>query len=192
MFTVLHREVSTLVAWDPVRLLEWLPTIYNWSHLGCFTGSRLGEYGQSKPKPGEPFAMVSHCADAREWAGMPLAFVRDDFTFYDAWRHYLATADLSHLCQYAKELHVHFRYDKSVLNFIICKYRWVHGSFMCLVDSTISILEHVDLLGVPLAFPIGIFLCPTSGTYWFLQGSDVSSVMQYACQMAYPDIGHYM
>ena len=59
MFVMLHREVAVLIC-DPAHFLDQLPAIYDWSQLGCFTGSRLGEYGQSKPKLGKPFATVPH------------------------------------------------------------------------------------------------------------------------------------
>ena len=188
---MLHKEVAALVR-DPARFLDRLPSVYDWGRLGCFTGSRLGEYGQSKPRPGEPFATVPSCADAGEWAGTPLAFIRDDFTFYDGQRRHLDIVDLSRLRQLAEELHVRFRFDKSVLNFTIRKFRRMRGSFMCPVDSAISILRRAHLLQVPQGYPIGVFRCPTTGSFRFICGSDISSVMQYACRMAYPDINHYM
>jgi hypothetical protein len=44
---------------------------------------RLAEYGQTKPTPGALFVTVPRTTHAGEWAGSPLAFIRDDFTFYD-------------------------------------------------------------------------------------------------------------
>jgi hypothetical protein len=81
MFLVLHHDVSSL-ARDPSRLLDLLPAIYDWTRLGIFTGSRLGEYGQSKLCFGELFATVPMCPDAGEWAGTPLAFICEDFSSF--------------------------------------------------------------------------------------------------------------
>jgi hypothetical protein len=61
--------------------VEW--AIFDWSQLGVFTGSRLAEYGQSKPRKGEQFAVVPSTVHAGNWADKPIAFVRADFTFYD-------------------------------------------------------------------------------------------------------------
>jgi hypothetical protein len=80
MFQVLHHDVVCL-SHDPSHLLDKLPAIFDWTRLGVFTGSRLGEYGQSKPHKGELFAKVPDSADAGVWANTPLAFIRSDFTF---------------------------------------------------------------------------------------------------------------
>jgi hypothetical protein len=139
MFIMLHKEVAVLVR-DPARFLDRLPSVYDWSRLSCFTGSHLGKYGQSKPKPGEPFVTVPLCADASEWDGTPLSFIHNDFTLYDEQHRHLNIADLSRLRQLAEELHVHFQFDKSVINFAIRKFHRMCGSFMCPIDSAISIL----------------------------------------------------
>ena len=191
MFLVLFKDVHSLSS-DPIRLLDRVPAIYDWTRLGVFTGSRLGEYGQSKPRTGELFATVPQNPDAGEWAGTPLAFIREDFTYYDAGRHLLPRSDLQQLRQHAEEVHVRFRYDKSTTNFAIRKYRRMRHTFMCAVDSSISILERANSLAIPASFPIGAYRSKTSGDYKFIRGDDVSKVMRYTCTIAYPDIRHYM
>jgi hypothetical protein len=191
MFLVLHHDVSSL-ARDPSRLLDLLPAIYDWTRLGIFTGSRLGEYGQSKLRSGELFATVPMCPDAGEWAGTPLAFIREDFEFFDEQRHSLLRSDLPRLQRYAAEVHIRFRYDKSTTNFAIRKFRRLRSTFICPVSSCVSILERAAHLRIPDGFPIGAYRSSTAGDFKFIRGDDVCRVMRYACTIAYPDIRHYM
>jgi hypothetical protein len=76
-----------LVALDPQGILSAMSAVYDWCHFGLFTGSRLGEYGQSKPPKGAPndwfAATAPNSKDVpAEWHGKPLAFIEEDFTFY--------------------------------------------------------------------------------------------------------------
>jgi hypothetical protein len=191
MFLALHHEV-VILGCNLDRLLDRLPAIFDWTRLGVFTGSRLGEYGQSKPRPGELFATVPNSPDASIWANTPLAFIQDDFTFYDELRHLLDCSDLESLSRRAIEVHVRFRFDKSSLNFSIRKFRRTPRNFMCTVKSRISILCRADRLRVPASHPIGVYRSTTEGAYKFIRGDDVSSVMCYACVSAYPESSHYM
>jgi hypothetical protein len=172
--------------------LDKLPAIFDWARLGVFTGSRLGEYGQSKPRKGQLFATVPNSPDVGAWANTPLAFICDDFTFYDAQRCLLDHNDLPCLLRMAKEVHVQFWFDKSALNFSVQKIRRTPSNFICAVKGSISILHRATVLGVPEAHPIGIFRSSTAGDYKFIRGDDVSNIMQYACKVAYPDPAHYM
>jgi hypothetical protein len=192
MFMVLHHDVVGLSQDDPTRLLDRVPAIYDWARLGIFTGSRLGEYGQSKPRKGQLFATVPNSPDAGVWANTPLAFIRDDFSFYNANRHALNVTDLHQLSRQAFEVHIRFRFDKSALNFTIRKFRRTHGNFLCAVKGSISILHRAHRLGVPHDHPIGVFRSNTAGEYRFIRGEDVCEVMRYACRIAYPDTQHYM
>jgi hypothetical protein len=156
MFMVIHHDVICLSR-DPTLLLDKLPAIFDWTQLDIFTGSRLGEYSQSKPRKGELFATVPNSPDVGIWANTPLAFIRADFTFYDAARHMLTQTDLLLLqCQTA-EVHVCFYFDKSVLNFSVQKFRQTPNKFICAVKGSISILLCVHHLGIPVDHPIGVF-----------------------------------
>jgi hypothetical protein len=79
-----------LVTLDPQGILSAMSAVYNWCHFCLFTGSRLGKYGQSKPPKGAPddwFATAPHSKDVpAEWHGKPLAFHKEDFTFYTSKR----------------------------------------------------------------------------------------------------------
>jgi hypothetical protein len=56
LFDFLHRGVSAAAQRDMQTLLGRTAAIFDWTGLGLHTGSRLGEYGQSKPEKGSPFA----------------------------------------------------------------------------------------------------------------------------------------
>jgi hypothetical protein len=192
MFYALRRDVVILAREHPSRLLDRLPAIFDWAVLGVFTGSRLGEYGQSKPRRGELFAVVPTTRDAGEWAGTPLAFMRSDFSFFDAQRCLMSCSDTRQLLQSATEVHVRFRSDKSPNNFSIRKFRRSSGHFICAVKASISIIQRADLLQIPSQFPIGVYRCSAAGDYRFIRGADLSDIMRYACRAAYPDEQHYM
>jgi hypothetical protein len=192
MFHALWHDVLLLAREHPGRLLDRLLAIFDWAVLGVFTGSRLGEYGQSKPCRGEPFATVPNSPDAGEWAGTPLAFMHSDFTFFDAQFCLLSRSHTQQLLRLANEVHVRFRYDKSPNNFSIRKIRRSSGTFICAVKSSIAILQRADLLQVPSQFPVGVYRCTTAGDYRFICGPDLSDIMQYACRAAYPDEHPYM
>jgi hypothetical protein len=123
MFYALRHDVIILAREHLSRLLDRLPAIFGWAVLGVFTGSRLGEYGQSKPRRGEFFAAVPSTRDAGEWAGTPLAFMRSAFLIFDIQRCLMSRrSDSQQLLQLANEVHVRFRYDKSPNNFSIRKF----------------------------------------------------------------------
>ena len=105
------------VAADPRAFLDRSCAVHNWTSLGVFTGSRVGEYAQSKPTRGVPFERIPLNEDAGEWAGQPLAFIRSDFSFFDKAGRQLPTTNFPILVKSATEVHIRFRYDKSPTNF---------------------------------------------------------------------------
>ena len=127
MFEALSRYLCARNKTDSNAFLsaEW--AVFDWSGAGIHTGSRLGEYGQSKPTEGSPFCHGSY--DLRMLANgqvLPLAFIRADFTFYDSGMlrrpisECLADESLAaRSCMFASD------YDKSKNNFTIRKYRHV-------------------------------------------------------------------
>jgi hypothetical protein len=82
-FSVLYSEGQTRMPRSGTAFLGQHFAIFDWTWLGIFTGLHLSLYGQSKPWKGECFAVVPSKTHADEWAGMPVAFICDDFTFYD-------------------------------------------------------------------------------------------------------------
>jgi hypothetical protein len=193
MFSAMINDLAISLKSDASARLSKEAAILDWMGLGIHTGSRLGEYGQSKPTKGEPFATVPNNDDAGEWAGTPLAFIRDDFEFYDKLMTRQNYRDCLKEPRLAQFLHVRFRYDKSKNNFSTRKFKRLSGMALCPVKRALSILERADILDVPLDYPIGVYR-PTGAaprTFTMITGDTVSSVMQRACQLAYPDPNHY-
>jgi hypothetical protein len=150
---MLHREVCH----DGSVFLQEKWVIFDWTRLGIFTGSRLAEYGQSKPATGALFAVDPRTAHAGDWAGSPLAFIRDGFTFYADGFITLSRARALRDPVQLRFVFIRFRYDKSPTNFSIRKFRRVSGSFLCAVKAAMSLVHRADMLGIPEDFPIGAF-----------------------------------
>ena len=94
----------------------------------------------------------------------------------------------------AQFVEVRFRFDKSKLNFTKRKFKRVSGNPLCIVKSTLSILQRADMLGIPQDYPIGAYRPKSTapGQIAFLTRENVQEVMQFACRLAYPNPQHYM
>jgi hypothetical protein len=167
--------------------------VYDWTRLGIFTGSRVAEYAQTRLKKGIRYNVIPQSADAGAWAGQALAFLRDDFTFYDSHHALIEQSNLHrmHLQGLVQSVHIRFRFDKSPRNFSIRKFQSTKDVILNPVAAAISILHQANLLLVPLWEPIGVFGLASS-KYSFLRDFHISVIMKKACCWAYPDPTHYM
>ena len=166
--------------------------VWDWLRLGVFTGSRLSEYGQSNLKRGQKFQIVPSSDDTCIWANQPLAFMRSDFTFYDARDCLIPHDDLfrRHGKKQVTMVHIRFRYDKSAENFSTRKFPVSTDSILNPVDATISILHRAELLGIPPHEPIGVYGGKLG--YYFLRDSHVRDILRLICIRTYPDPTHYL
>jgi hypothetical protein len=192
MFEALHQWLDTATV-SISTFVSQLHAVFDWTRLGCFTGSRFGEYGQSKIPRGKRFATIPNSVDAGQWAGKPIAFIRSDFTHYDAFGRVIPPSLLyrSHYDQLITEVHIRFRFDKSGENFIIRKFSRTDHPILCPVDASVSIIHRACLLNVPEDEPLGVFAGVTL-PYIFLRDFHVTDVMRKACIAAYPDPQHYL
>lgn len=188
MFTVLHQQVLAAVDQDPLTFLDLQAAVFDWVRLGIFTGCRASEYAQTKARRGE-FSKVPNEAAAGRWAGTPIAFIPDDFTFYDGQMCILTHVEAITSPSAVHELHLRYRFDKSSTNFNIKKYGRGDG-YLCPIDAAVTILARARILKVDPSCPVGVFRHGTSFTY--LQSGDVISVMRRAVVDAYPDPRHYL
>jgi hypothetical protein len=71
--------------------------------------------------PGALFATVPHTTHAGEWAGSPIAFIGNDFTFYDDKFVQLSQADVTQDSPWrvTQFVFIQFLFDKSPTNFLI-------------------------------------------------------------------------
>lgn len=191
LFDELHGTTSSEVAFLG---LQW--AVYDWQRLGIFTGSRVSEYAQTKLKKGHAFQTVPMNPAAGQWAGMPLAFIRSDFVFYNSSLVIIPHSDVytAHATGNIAFLEICFRFDKSRHNFTRRKYCCTGHKIYDPVDAAISILRRADYLQVPFNEPIGVVsnLSPSVATpYRFLRDSHITKIMRAACCGAH-DENHYL
>jgi hypothetical protein len=167
--------------------------VWDWLRLGVFTGSRLGEYAQSNLRKGQRYQVVPSSTDTGEWAGQPLAFICEDFTFYDADDCVVPHSSLysQHHKQTLRAVHIRFRYDKSAENFSLRKFSASTDPILNPVDALVSILHRADLLRVPSHEPIGVY-GGKGDRYYFLRDSHVCDILRLICIRTYPDPTHYL
>lgn len=195
MFEWLHTDVHTQKDQTLSHLgPRW--AVYDWQRLGIFTGSRISEYGQTKVPKGARFSTVPNTVEAGSWAGKPIAFIRDDFRFYDSGEREITGVNIfaAHANLTLEYLEVCFRFDKSKNNFTYRKYRRTGHPIFCPVDAAISILRRAHTLQVPLDEPIGVSIINNRRAltpYRFLRDTDVRTHMRVACQEAHED-DHYL
>jgi hypothetical protein len=168
--------------------------VFDWLRLGCFTGSRVGEYAQSHAKL-HHFARVPHNADAGKWAGTPIAFCQDDFTFY--------TKDMNsvqpHLLQHKEStihfVHIRFRYDKSKNNFTIRKFQLSGHPILCPIKAALSIIYRASALGSTPAEPLAVRAYTEAKKplirYTYLRSQDIIKHLRTACKQCYSP-GHFL
>ena len=184
-----------IAASDTHGILSDSAAIYDWCRFGLYTGSRLGEYGQSKP-PKEAatdwFAAIPDSNDVpREWRGRPLAFIEEDLAFYTktdvtlSVEAVLADPTCAHL------LRVRYRYDKSNHNFTFRTYSRRHGSHICVIKAAMSIIRRHRMLGRSKDLPLGAFMDRT-GQICTIRGKHMERAMRMGCERAYPDPQHYL
>ena len=191
MFDNAQGFVGRLIQKDGTAFLSRSAAVHNFTCLGAFTGSRVGEYGQTKARRGT-YNKIPFSADAGEWAGMPLAFIRSDFTFW-ADRTELDQSDLKNIHRRATELYIRFRYDKSINNFTIRKFKRTDHHYFCPVLAGLAAILRANLLRVPANEPIGVFRLQGETTgYTFLTNDDVTQELRATCLRTYPDKNHYM
>jgi len=165
--------------------------VHDWSALGTFTGSRVGEYGQTKARRGQ-CNRIPNSVDAGEWRNQPLAFIRSDFTFWDKAGNQIPTGNLQRILTEAQDIWIRFRYDKSRNNHVIRKFQRTGHEFLCPVRASTSILFRATLLRAPAHEPIGVFrLKRRRSGYTFLQNNDVTDEMRATCLRTYPDKTHH-
>ena len=192
MFDNAQQNLADLMLTNLDAFLARPAAVHNFTVLGTFTGSRVGEYGQTKAIRGT-YSRIPDTTNAGEWANMPLAFVKADFTFWTEKRNQMPEDDLSGLLDNATDVYIRFRYDKSLNNFTIRKFKRTGHHYFCPVVSAIAILQRAHMLLVPPHEPIGVFrLQKKKSGYTCLQNNDVTEELRLTCLRTYPDPTHYM
>jgi hypothetical protein len=184
------------------KLMKTTPTtfftleyvVWDWLRLGTFTGSRVSEYAQSKLKKTQRFQTIPASKDAGLWAGYPLAFIPEDFTFYDVQQCQVAREKLfsQHKQKLLAVVHIRFRFDKSATNFTIRKFEATVDPILNPVDAAVSILRRSIMLKVQPMEPLGVYRKHGTKHYEFLRDYHITPVLRKMCVRAYPDATHYL
>jgi hypothetical protein len=113
-FTIdMFRSLAEYLRSSPDVLATFLRreyAVYDWTRLGIFTGSRVAEYAQTRLKKGIRYNVIPTSDDAGIWAGQALAFLRDDFIFYDTNHTLIEHSQLhrQHLQGHVQSVHIRF------------------------------------------------------------------------------------
>ena len=168
--------------------------VWDWLRLGVFTGSRVAEYAQSGLKRNHRFQRIPSTADAGQWAGQPLAFMRQDFQFFDGQQCCVPHLKVSehHRKGLIKAFHIRFRFDKSKHNFVIRKCMLTTDKILNPVDAAVSILRRATRLKVPANEPIGVYSVAGTESFLFLRDYHITPILRSMCRLAYPDEKHYL
>ena len=179
---------------DPLGVYASLSyVVWDWMRLGVFTGSRVSEYAQSGLRKHHRFQVIPSNKDTGEWAGQPLAFIREDFQFFDARQRLVPLLELhsAHGKGLVSTVHIRFRYDKSSENFSIRKFSRTDDAILDPVDAAVSILHRADLLLVPKEEPIGVY-ATSLPSFLFLRDYHIRDILRRMCIAAYSDPTHYL
>ena len=198
MFAALDSRVLSYCRRNAALFLSREAAVNDWVHLGCFTGSRGNEYCQTV-KGRRDVSRVPMTEAAGKNAGMPIAFMDCDFTFFDESNLRLKRSHIIRTPQRVFSVHIRFRYDKSPINFSVRKFQRSGHAFLCPVRSAINIILRAATLQVAATDPLACYRdvddtrarLPPAG-YFFLESTDVIKVMRSSVEWAYPDPAHYM
>jgi hypothetical protein len=171
-----------------------LHAIFDWMCLGLFTGSRLGEYGQSWRTKGSWYNTVPQSINAGKWAGTSIAFIAADFIFFTSNLIVIPHNKVSpfHAKHAVLAIQICFRFDKLKDNFTIRKFSFLAHPFLNPVDARVSIIRRAQSLGVPTHEPLRVFQTSSATEFSFITAKTVTDVMHHACVVAYPGPQHYL
>jgi hypothetical protein len=125
---------------------------------------------------------------------MALAFIQEDFTFFDAEDCCVPKKEIlrAHKKKLLRMVHICFRFDKSMTNVLIRKFMITEDSILSPVDAAVSIIRRVQILKVPVHKPIGVYATDSKGDYRFLRDYHITPVLRRMCINAYPNPQHYL
>ena len=192
MFQTLHSLVIQARKENPSTFFGRECSVYDWTRLGIFTGSRGIEYVQTTGTRTR-YSTIPDEPSSGAWKNMPLAFIFEDFTLLCEGCP-LTREDVAAGTIIPDSLTIRFRFDKSKTNFSIRHYRRTDHPIFNPVAAAQSILQRAIKLQVQPHEPLSYFI-QTSGQYKgkkvLLMSTDIINVMRDMCKQSYPE-SHYM
>ena len=165
-------------------------TIRDAAILATFTGSRISEYAQSQVEPGTPFRAVPRSAASGAAGDHPLAFERDDFSFYSAAGVEVNTGHIS-APRYVRVL---FRFSKGTTrSFAYRMFASIPNSALCPVAAASRIVRRWSTLRLGPGTPLLCYLPPSQKSPpMFLLDKQVTLALRQAVCRVYPSPRHIL
>jgi hypothetical protein len=190
MLHTLHGMVLTATSLDVRANLGLHALVFDVIRLGLFTGSRVGEYAQTKGPSATIHRIPSSHADPAE-RGKPVAFVASDFVFLDTQGRLQPPSAFWLRPELAAELRIQFRHDKSGRNFTTRRFG-PGKQWLCPIRAALSLLCRAKFLRIPANDPICAYTAPSDPSHTFLRDRDVTRTMRQICVATYPDPCHVL
>ena len=154
--------------------------------LGTYTGSRCSEYCRGRPGPSSPFMLIptSHITTTQAWAGLPIAFIADDFTFLDSNQQIIHWTSASTLATYVQ---IRFRFDKGGgHNFSTRTFkRFTTCVSLCPVLTCVRIIVRWNTLSGDATVPVMCF-SSGKGKLSYLSDTAVTAAIRASVRRSYP------
>ena len=158
--------------------------------IATFTGSRISEYAQSQPKAGSSFHTVPTPAAGSSDGDHPVAFERDDLSFYSLDGHVMDPLRLP------KPTYVRFRFRFSkgtARAFTHRTFAALPSSPLCPVAAATRIIKRWHSLGQTAGTPLLCFLPPSfQSPPLYLSDRDVTRALRASVHRVYPSPNHIL
>jgi hypothetical protein len=192
MFQILASQIREEGRKDATVSLDLKAAILDWVRLGTFTGSRVAEYAQTQGKK-DCVSRIPDNPGAGSWSSDPIAFIKEDFTFYTRNKEQISIRDALRHPKKVYVVHIRFRYDKSPRNAVIRKFVVSAHPWLCPVKAALSIVARAEALKIGHHFPLGIYRSNAKGRpVALLRSYQVIKTMRQAVVDAYPNPSHHL
>ena len=157
--------------------------------LATFTGSRVSEYAQSQLPKGQSFNIVPHNAASGDQGGTPLAFLAEDFTFYDKSQVTIPWSKAQHAAYVA----IRFRYTKGVHIFTKRMFSNIYPSPFCPVAAAFRAVRRWATIAPGQNTPVFCYLSAFfSKKASYLADFHITSALRTAVTKVYPSERHIL
>jgi len=191
MITTFYCQAWALIKSDLQNNLSCFLVVFNWIHLGLFTGSCGAEYCQTMAQHHE-VSWVPNDGVVGSYAGKLIAFIMTDFWFLTSDETLVLPLNgLAHPLQVV-ELQICFQYNKSPINGRWQKFWCTGHGYLCPVLAGLSIVQWAIALQVPNSNPLGVYMWMQDNksfhTYTYLQSTKLITIMQHLIVTAHPEL----
>ena len=163
-------------------------TIRDATNFGSFSGSHAYEYAQSSVPKGQAFSKVPSNAASGSEGGKPIAFYRDDFSFYSSVKCHLDEDNMDS----AAYLEVRFRYTKGVRNWTYRMFAAIPSCQFCPVKAGIRVIKRWRHLFPGDNTPIFCYKQSFLSKVSYLTDKQMTAAFRQSALRVYPQGDHIM